>query len=182
MKSKDGFVQAYNAQIAVDSAAQIIVAQDATQSTVDSGQLVPMIDAAKTNLGRYPARASADAGYCSQGNLEALETRSIDGYVATGRARDAVDGHVKGETAAASGAPQLGSASTPEAEPKEAKPSDRSSTFIFGRAAALPEQHRFAPRPYRPHRNMETHREFVTCREPRHPRALCWWRASGSHP
>src|SRR5712664_4935532 len=42
MKSKDGFVQAYNAQIAVDSAAQIIVAQDVTQSAVDCGQLVPM--------------------------------------------------------------------------------------------------------------------------------------------
>jgi hypothetical protein len=36
MKSKDGFVQAYNAQIAVDSVAQIIVAQDVTQSAVDS--------------------------------------------------------------------------------------------------------------------------------------------------
>ena len=41
MKSKDGFVQAYNAQAAVDAEAQIIVAQDVTQSAVDSGQLVP---------------------------------------------------------------------------------------------------------------------------------------------
>ena len=45
MKSKDGFVQAYNAQIAVDGQAQVIVAQDVTQSGVDSGQLVPMTDA-----------------------------------------------------------------------------------------------------------------------------------------
>src|SRR2546429_8541841 len=52
MKSKDGFVQAYNAQIVVDSAAQIIVAQDVTQSAADSGQLVPMTDAVETNLGR----------------------------------------------------------------------------------------------------------------------------------
>ena len=37
MKSKDGFVQAYNAQIAVDSQAPIIVAQDVTQSAVDRG-------------------------------------------------------------------------------------------------------------------------------------------------
>jgi hypothetical protein len=28
-------------------------------------------------------------------NLEALETREIDGYVATGRTRDAIAGHVK---------------------------------------------------------------------------------------
>src|SRR5712692_1152635 len=101
MKSKDGFVQAYNAQAAVDGEAQIIVAHDVTQSAVDSGQLVPMTDAIETNLGRKPEQLSADAGYCSEANLEALENRSIDGYVATGRARDAVAGTVKGEAAAA---------------------------------------------------------------------------------
>src|SRR5207244_9859512 len=100
-KSKDGFVQAYNAQAAVDGEAQIIVAHDVTQSAVDSGQLVPMTDAIETNLGRKPEQLSADAGYCSEANLEALENRSIDGYVATGRARDAVAGTVKGEAAAA---------------------------------------------------------------------------------
>ena len=73
MKSKDGFVQAYNAQAAVDAEAQIIVAQDVTQSAVDSGQLVPMTDAIETNLGRKPEQLSADAGYCSEANLEALE-------------------------------------------------------------------------------------------------------------
>ena len=101
MKSKDGFVQPYNAQAAVDGEAQIIVAHDVTQSAVDSGQLVPMTDAIETNLGRKPEQLSADAGYCSEANLEALENRSIDGYVATGRARDAVAGTVKGEAAAA---------------------------------------------------------------------------------
>jgi hypothetical protein len=121
MKSKDGFVQAYNAQIAVDSTAQIIVAQDVTQCPVDSGQLVPMIDATKTNLGRYPEQASADAGYCSEANLEALENRVIDGYVATGRARDAVDGNVKGGSDDdAPGAPTPVPGSKPQAEPKPA--------------------------------------------------------------
>ena len=106
MKSKDGFVQAYNAQIVVDSAAQIIVAQDVTQSGADSGQLVPMTDAVETNLGRKPEQLSADAGYCSEANLEALESRGIDGYVATGRARDAAAGRAKDESAVASRAPQ----------------------------------------------------------------------------
>ena len=119
MKSKDGFVQAYNAQIAVDGTAQVIVAQDVTQSTVDSSQLVPMIDATKTNLGRYPEQASADAGYCSEANLEALENRDIDGYVATGRARDAVDGKGAGDDDAP-GAPNPVSGSKPQAEPKPA--------------------------------------------------------------
>src|SRR5277367_1520694 len=94
MKNKDGFVQAYNAQAAVDGEAQIIVAHDVTQSAVDCGQLVPMTDAIETNLGRKPEQLSADAGYCSEANLEALEHRNIDAYVATGRARDAVAGTV----------------------------------------------------------------------------------------
>lgn len=111
MKSKDGFVQAYNAQAAVDAQAQIIVAQDVTQSGVDSGQLVPMTDAIQTNLGRKPEQLSADAGYCSEANLEALETRKIDGYVATGRARDAVAGTASDEATAASPSPEP--ASTP---------------------------------------------------------------------
>jgi transposase len=120
MKSKDGFVQAYNAQIAVDSTAQVIVAQDVTQSPVDSGQLVPITDAVETNLGRKPEQVSADAGYCSEANLEALENRDIDGYVATGRARDAVDGNVKGGDDDAPGAPNPVSGSKPQAEPKPA--------------------------------------------------------------
>jgi transposase len=94
MKSKDGFVQAYNAQAAVDAQAQIIVAQDVTQSAVDCGQLVPMVDAVEKNLGRKPEQASADSGYCSEANLEALESRHIDGYVATGRAKDAAKDEV----------------------------------------------------------------------------------------
>jgi len=118
MKSKDGFVQAYNAQAAVDAEAQIIVAHDVTQSAVDCGQLVAMTDAIETNLGRKAEQLSADAGYCSEANLEALENRSIDGYVATGRARDAVAGNVKGGDDDAPGAPEPASASRPEAEPK----------------------------------------------------------------
>jgi hypothetical protein len=120
MKSKDGFVQAYNAQIAVDSQAQIIVAQDVTQSAVDSGQLVPMTDAVETNLGRKPEQLSADAGYCSESNLEALEHRDIDGYVATGRARDAVAGHLEGEAAVAPLAPEPASQPAPEPKPAAA--------------------------------------------------------------
>jgi transposase len=119
MPSKDGFVQAYNAQAAVDAQAQIIVAQDVTQSPVDCGQLVAMTDAIETNLGRKPAQLSADAGYCSEANLEALENRAIDGYVATGRARDAVAGNVKGRNDAAPETPNPVSESKPQAEPKK---------------------------------------------------------------
>src|SRR6267142_62248 len=87
MKSKDGFVQAYNAQAAVDAGAQIIVAHELTQCGSDQGQLVPLIKAIENNLGRKPEQASADSGYCSEANLEALEAHGIDGYVAPGRAK-----------------------------------------------------------------------------------------------
>src|SRR6266403_170413 len=87
MKSKDAFVQAYHAQAAVDAGAQIIVAHELTQCGNDQGQLVPLIKAIANNLGRKPEQASADSGYCSESNLEALEAHGIDGYVAPGRAK-----------------------------------------------------------------------------------------------
>jgi len=116
MKSKDGFVQAYNGQIAVDAQAQIIVAQDVTQSAVDYGQLLPLIDAGEVNLGRKPEQASADSGYCSEANLEGLEDRKIDAYVATGRAKDAVAGAAQDEAA-----PAVADAATVTVSPQEAK-------------------------------------------------------------
>src|SRR6478752_1220776 len=87
MKSKDGFVQAYNAQAAVDAGAQIIVAYELTQCGNDQGELVPLIEAIENNLGRKPVQASADSGYCSESNLEALEAHGVDRYVAPGRAK-----------------------------------------------------------------------------------------------
>jgi transposase len=92
MKSKDGFVQAYNAQAAVDATAQVIVAHGLDAKGSDQHQLVAMVDAIEANLGQKPTQLSADAGYCSDPNLEALETRSIDGYVATGRAKHPASG------------------------------------------------------------------------------------------
>jgi hypothetical protein len=54
-----------------------------------------MVDAVEANLGRKPEQASADSGYCSEANLAGLEEREIDGYVATGRAKDAVAGETQ---------------------------------------------------------------------------------------
>jgi transposase len=89
--TKDGFIQGYNAQAAVDGAKQIIVAHGLTQSMSDCPQLVPLVDAVRANLGRKPREISADAGYCSEGNLLALATRRIHAYVATGRAKHPAD-------------------------------------------------------------------------------------------
>jgi len=101
MKTKDGFIQGYNAQAAVDATAQVIVAHglDARQS--DQHQLTPIADAVEANLGRRPTQLSADAGYCSDANLAALEERGVDAYIAPGRAKHAGAGEGGGARIAA---------------------------------------------------------------------------------
>jgi transposase len=92
LKTKDGYIQGYNAQAAVDAEAQIIVAHSLTHSMSDQDQLAPLIDGIKDNLGRKPKEASADAGYCSEANLEALAERDVSPYLATGRAKHPASG------------------------------------------------------------------------------------------
>ena len=86
LKTRDGFVQGYNGQLAVDGAHQIIVAQRLTTNGSDQAGLVPLLDAARAALGRKPREVSADAGFCREDNLAALEARGIRGYLAPGRA------------------------------------------------------------------------------------------------
>ena len=86
-KTKDGFIQGYNAQAAVDHANQIIVACDVGPSSADNPQLVPMVEQIIGNTGAVPNELSADAGYIAEANLEALEAHGIDAYVAPGRQR-----------------------------------------------------------------------------------------------
>jgi Transposase DDE domain len=57
------FVQAYNAQIAVDSQAQIIVAAELTQQTTDRQQLLPMAESIRNSADSKPEVVVADAGY-----------------------------------------------------------------------------------------------------------------------
>ncbi|RPI11651.1 MAG: IS1182 family transposase [Zetaproteobacteria bacterium] len=70
------FVQAYNAQVAVDGTAQIIVAAAVTQAANDKQQLIPMLTAATANCGTAPAAASGDAGYFS---AAAVTDAALDG-------------------------------------------------------------------------------------------------------
>jgi transposase len=95
LKTKDGYIQGYNAQAAVDAKAQIIVAHALTASTSDHGQLVELIDGIEANLGAKPKEASADSGYLSEANLQALADRDISAYVAIGRAKHPADGKRK---------------------------------------------------------------------------------------
>ena len=82
MKGPDGFVQAYNVQVAVDDL-QLIVGQAVTQETNDKQQLLPMITAIERQSGDTPSQLLADAGYCSGENLTAIAETTIDAYIST---------------------------------------------------------------------------------------------------
>ena len=82
MKGPDGFVQAYNVQVAVDER-QLIVGQDVTQDTNDKKQLLPMITTIAQQAGLTPTHVLADAGYCSEENIAAMAETPIDAYIST---------------------------------------------------------------------------------------------------
>lgn len=87
MMTKDGFVQGYNAQAAVDAESQVIVAEMLLSAQNDVGALAPMLTRIKQVNGRQAKELSADTGYCSEANLRELSRRRVRGYVATGRHR-----------------------------------------------------------------------------------------------
>lgn len=85
LNSEKVFVQGYNAQLAVDAAHQIIVAEDVVQQSNDKNLLVPMVEAVCDNLGETPEAVSADAGYWTEADVEQLDWYEIDAYVAPER-------------------------------------------------------------------------------------------------
>jgi transposase len=95
MVGKDGFIQAYNAQIAVDAAAQVIVAHRLAGTPGDQAAVVPLVDAVVASTGARPKEVSADAGFCSEANLLALAERRVRSYIATGRAREPAGGEAQ---------------------------------------------------------------------------------------
>ena len=82
---KGSFVQAYNAQIAVDAEAQIIVAAEVRQEANDKQQLAPMFEQVQQNTGVKPVASSEDAGYWSPEQVADKRVAGIDLHVATGR-------------------------------------------------------------------------------------------------
>ena len=91
---KDGatksFVQAYHAQAAVDSHAQIIVAAAVTQDANDKKQLLPMLEQVAQNMGRKPEHATADAGYFSEAAVTDPKVKGIELLVPPERQKQGV--------------------------------------------------------------------------------------------
>jgi len=89
-KTSKGYIQGYNAQ-AVATEDQIIVACDLVNEANDFHQFQPMVEQAEQNLSEIDVSVKtvlADAGYCSDDNLEYLESKDIEGLVSTRKERE----------------------------------------------------------------------------------------------
>jgi predicted XRE-type DNA-binding protein len=89
LKTKEGYVQGYNAQ-AVATTDQFVIAAEVTNMAMDAPAYAPMVAAAKTNLKtagekRRVRRVVADAGYWSVSNVALT---GVESFIAPGRARE----------------------------------------------------------------------------------------------
>jgi transposase len=80
--ARKSFVQAYNAQAAADSHAQVIVAAEVTQQVNDKQQLVPMTKAIQESTGGRPEAIIADTGYWDTISLHDPALKGIEVLVA----------------------------------------------------------------------------------------------------
>jgi transposase len=82
---KDGtYVQAYNAQIAVDEGHQIIVAAALSNQGPDVEYFEPMLRRVVDNCDAAPEKVTADAGYFSSENVRAAEAMGCEPFIAVG--------------------------------------------------------------------------------------------------
>ena len=81
---KDGaYIQAYNAQIIVDAAHQVIIAHGVSNQSPDQEYLVPMIE--RIGSAENPKVLLADNGYFTAANVQALQSCGIEPLIAVGR-------------------------------------------------------------------------------------------------
>jgi transposase len=79
-----GFLQAYNAQIAVDEGAQIIVAAALSNQAPDAEYFEPMLRRVVENCGAVPTCTTGDSGYFSANNVAAAEAMGTEPFIAVG--------------------------------------------------------------------------------------------------
>ena len=86
MATGKGVMQGYAARAAVDSAHQIIVAAEVIGSGSEQAMLLPMVKASES-FRSQDTLITADAGYHSTENLQALADRHIDALIADNQMR-----------------------------------------------------------------------------------------------
>ncbi|MGB2986121.1 MAG: IS1182 family transposase [Phycisphaerae bacterium] len=88
MKNADkAFIQAYNAQAAVDADSQIIVAALLSNQAADGPHLVEMVEQVEQATGKRPGEVLADAGYFSEDNVTTLRERGMSVLIPPERVR-----------------------------------------------------------------------------------------------
>ena len=75
MKNRRTKDLSYNAQAVADEKSGLIVAADVVMDGADNGQLVPMLDKVKENLGAVAEETLADGGYFSSGQIGLADER-----------------------------------------------------------------------------------------------------------
>jgi transposase len=83
-----GFIQAYNAQIAVDEGHQIIVAAAVSNQAPDAEYFEPMLNRIVDNCDAVPERTTADSGYFSAANVLAAEHMGTEPFISVGKHRN----------------------------------------------------------------------------------------------
>lgn len=82
---RDGaFLQAYNAQLAVDEEHQIIVAAALSNQAPDVEYFEPMLRRVVENCDAVPEAVTADSGFFSADNVRAAEALGVEPFISTG--------------------------------------------------------------------------------------------------
>jgi len=81
MKTLDGLRPAYNVQLTVDSAEQVIVAADVVNAQTDNGQLAGQLEQVIENTGMEPDVVLADTGYSDQETFKALSAADQEAII-----------------------------------------------------------------------------------------------------
>jgi hypothetical protein len=77
LRDRRGFTLGYTATLAV-SEDHLIVAQQVSQAVTDHELLVPMVEQVQRECGERPQQVSADSGFFSLQNLQAMKEQNID--------------------------------------------------------------------------------------------------------
>ena len=78
MKTRNGFMPAYNVQTTVDDASHFIMACEVTDSPIDIELLEPNMTILKEQLDIVPEMVRADCGYANEEQIQSLELQGVE--------------------------------------------------------------------------------------------------------
>lgn len=91
MRSRDGFIPAYNVQSTVDSKHKMIADTEVVTEANDLNQLEPMVNSLEEELGSKPEEVLADKGYYNPREIEKVELGGeVKCYVATPKEKEEI--------------------------------------------------------------------------------------------